>query len=160
MPLSPEALETWIAAVDEGYVGAPDWARWVERAVHAADHAPSWLMDLQRASARREAVALLRAGLAASSAEPPDVLVTISIRLGFVWLRHEREDLDLAEALERAIRIVDAAAGDSQAFHVLLAETDGGGPATPEPLSLNARASALFAPHTALARACLHHLGC
>ncbi|APR75249.1 Hypothetical protein A7982_00595 [Minicystis rosea] len=162
MPHSPEALQTWIAAVREAYVSAGDWRCWAEHAIRAVDQAPSWLLELHEAERAKEALHALERGLETLGVVQRDPIVSASLRIGFAWLLHEREVLDLAEALERGIAVIDAGqhAGmpDRAAFHGLLLETDGGGPAIPERLSLNARAALLFAPHAELARARLQHL--
>ncbi|MFT3771357.1 MAG: hypothetical protein QM820_38575 [Minicystis sp.] len=161
MPITPEALQTWLAAVEEGYAAPLAWRPWAERALQAASDARPWLVEMIEAETEEAATRAIHRGLAeVTSGRWP--LDHGSLRLGFLWLCHEREDLDATDLLDRAGVIADRSGGagvpDGSAFHGLLDEVSGDGPALPSALSLNRRIAALFAPHAALARACLPHL--
>jgi hypothetical protein len=161
--VSAEALQAWIAAVEEGYVAAGGWVPWAEREIAGASSVPAWLVDLVEAEAPRAAIEALQKGLAAMGAAPRWPLPHASLRIGFLWLRHEREEMDVEEVLERAGAIADGSGGvevpDCSVFHGFLEELSGGGPALPSAQPLAVRIAALFAPHAAMARAALGHLG-
>lgn len=160
MSITTATLSTWIAAIEEGYVAPRAWVRWAERELEKASYVWPWLVDLIEAETPEAARAALGAGLGVVPASDHD-FGRASLRIGFLWLLYEREDIDATDALERAGRIADACDLDNpdcSAFYGLLDEVAGDGPAEPAALSLNQRAAALFAPHAALARACLRHL--
>lgn len=161
MPITTATLSTWIAAIEEGYVAQRAWVPWAEREIQAANPVWPWLVDLFEADTPAAARAAFGAGYVVVAAAP-DVPDHTSLRIGFLWLLYEREEIDACDALVRAGDIADCSGGDAvpecEAFYSLVAEVSGDGPAEPAALSCNLRAQRLFAPHAALARACLHHL--
>jgi hypothetical protein len=160
VPITTATLTTWIAAIEEGYVAPIAWVRWAEREIEAASYVWPWLVDLFEAKAPEAARAALGAGFGAVPAAETSI-DHASLRIGFLWLLYEREDIDATDALERAGRVADGSNRDDpecSAFYGLLDEVAGDGPAEPAALGLNQRIAALFAPHAALARACLRYL--
>lgn len=162
MPITTATLSTWLAALEEGYVAPRAWIPWAEREIQAANPVWPWLVDLFEADTPEAARAAFGAGYRVVP-DTPDVPNHTSLRIGFLWLLYEREEIDACEALDRAGSIADGCGGNDVvpecgAFYSLVAEVSGDGPAEPAALSYNLRAARLFEPHAALARACLHHL--
>lgn len=163
MRVTAAAVQVWIAALEEGYATGPACAAWAERELRAASPVPPWLVDLTYAAEAREALPPLHAGaraLAASVAEIGPYEHT-SLRLGLMWIRHERGELKLAEALSRAGALTDARNYDApscEAFYTRLNEIEGQQPGDACGASATAAVRDLFAPHAALAREALRHL--
>lgn len=160
VPITTATLSTWIAAIEEGYVAPRAWVRWAEREIENASYVWPWLVDLFEAETPEDACGAFSAGCRVVPASDHD-FGRASLRIGFLWLLYEREDIDAADALERAGRIADGCNLDNpgcETFYSLIDEVAGDGPAEPAALSFNLRAAAAFAPHAALARACLPYL--
>ena len=157
MTVFTEALQVWIAAVEEGYFGSPAWVPWAERALQSATPVPPWLVDLCYAADAGSALPLLYAGLDSLSrmdevARAGDLT---ALRLGMSWLRYERGELSLEQLLSHAGDIADRANYDSpscEAFYALLNDVEGGFPAGPACAPGAVEATRLLAPHAALAR--------
>ena len=87
MPITPEAVRTWIAAIQEGCVAPATWVPWAEREVQAAAYVHPWLVDLFDAATPDQAQVALHRGLDGRADWP---LVHASLRNGFLWLLHGR----------------------------------------------------------------------
>ena len=63
MAVSAEAVQTWIAAIEEGYVVPGAWVPWAEHSIEAASYVWPWLVDLFEAETPERASGALCAGL-------------------------------------------------------------------------------------------------
>jgi hypothetical protein len=145
------------AAIEAGAIGEAQWREWADRTMLESPQVPAWLFDLSTATEPMAALAALSAGSAETPVEPGDT-DPISAQLGFLGLRHERGEIDLAQLLERAGRLTDAGNYDQpacEAFYLLLNEIDRGGPIRPSSKPLAERAAQLFDSHVRRARVLL-----
>ena len=157
MSITAETLQVWIAVIEESYLESSTCVAWADREIQSAAPVPPWLLDLCYASDRETTLSHLCAGLRDLCAWPQQAWPHdhTSLRLGMMWLRHERGDLTLPELLSGAGAVADVANYGSpgcEAFYFLLNEIDGRGPPWPGSAPVAESAAELFAVHTALAR--------
>jgi hypothetical protein len=163
MTVTAAAVQVWIATLEEGYFTGPACATWAERELLAASPVPSWLVELTYATEAREALPPLHAGARALAASVVEIgpYEHTSLRLGLMWIRHERGELRLAEVLSRAGALTDARNYDApscEAFYARLNEIERLRPGDADCAPATAAVRDLFAPHVALAREALRHL--
>lgn len=154
MALAEEATAL-IAAVEAGYLRRDAWQAWAERRMLADGAIPPWLHALSSSRDVDDALAALWEGLHESERASTDALSAeidgTSLRLGFLFLRHQRGEIDVAALLSAAGELTDRANYDRptcEAFFTLLNEADAGRAPTE-------RVEALFAEHAEAARRCL-----
>lgn len=104
--LRPDEGAALIAAVEAGYLRRDAWQAWAERRMRADGAIPPWLHALSTARDVDDALAALWEGLHESERANDDALTVeidgTSLRLGFLFLRHQRGEIDLAALLPAA----------------------------------------------------------
>jgi hypothetical protein len=146
-------------ALESGYLPLADLIAWADQHVLDLESPPRWLLDVCVAKTCEEALRPIyqahdRSKELAGSYDSVDIDRNV-LHLGFLYLRHERGDLTLAELLRMAGDHADAADMGSPSCedcYYLLNEIDGGGPTIPSDRPLKDRVDELFAPMADVAR--------
>lgn len=144
-----------LAGIQAGAISTTQWRAWADRWIIESEVVPAWLFDLSNTTKPTAALALLSEGAESKEVSSEQVDET-SIHLGFLYLRHERGEIDTSELLHRAGRLTDAANYDDptcEAFYLLINEIDRGGPTRPIPQSFATRVANAFAHHVGATRA-------
>lgn len=141
-------LQTWLALLDEGFGSPQGWSAWALRELMTLSPVPPWIVDLLEASSRRDAMSAVATGLHHFT-EGQWPLDHTSLRLGILYLSHERGGMSLTLLLHCASMVTDHASNDAEheAIFELLDDLEAG------LADVADRARALFARHAALARA-------
>jgi hypothetical protein len=145
-------LQTWLALLDAGFGSAQGWSAWALGELMTLSPVPPWSVDLLYASSRSDAMSAAADGLHRLT-EGRWPLDHTSLRLGILYLSHERGGLSLFLLLHLAGMVADRTSPDPEAFYGLLSDLEAGKPDVAD------RARALFARHAALARVQIDDLG-
>jgi hypothetical protein len=162
--VTEDAFVVWATALEVGFLALASVKRWADEQILVQDRPPGWLLDLSLASSPKAAAGLLWAGWQ-QRVEAGESTGRLHERagplyLGFLFLRHERGDLGMADLLNLAGQRSDVTECgiDCEAFYLLLNEIDGGGPIIPSHRPLADRVNEEFAPFAQLAREHFHLL--
>lgn len=159
--MNDEALVVLASAVKAGCLSVVDLTRWADEQILDQDRPPGWLIDLSQASSPETAANLLWAGwqeqFEAAGRRSRLRERSGELDLGFLFLRYERGDLEMADLLNMAGQKSDVkeCGIDCSAFYLLLNEIDGGGPVVASDRPLADRVRECFAPFAQLARDCI-----
>jgi hypothetical protein len=114
----------WLSAAKSGFASSSEWRAWADGEILAVDVPDVWLIELSLARTvddlRR--VVMMRADF--EERLPDYVRPDDNAILGYLWLRYERGDFDLADCLAQAGFAADASSGDVECelFYALLAD--------------------------------------
>lgn len=117
----------WLAAARSGFASSEQWKSWADRRIEEADIPDEWLIDVSLAKDLETLTHIITSRFG-NEEEEASKARTVDTVLGYLWLRYERGDYDLAECLRKAGEYADNwdTSIECEVFYALLSDLEAG----------------------------------
>jgi hypothetical protein len=101
---APPYASWWYAAGVSGYAWPETWQVWAARAIASSPAPAAWVIAMSKANCIADLRLALAEQMAIEHVEPNKIGDAL---LGYVWLRYEREELQLFDCLNWAVSMAE-----------------------------------------------------
>lgn len=101
---APPYASWWYASGVSGYAWPETWQVWAARAIASSPAPAAWIVAMSKANCIAELRMALAEQMAVEQVDPNKIGDAL---LGYVWLRYEREELQLFDCLNWAVSMTE-----------------------------------------------------